>query len=86
MPRLALRPQDLTVAEVLKQAGYHTGLIGKWGLGNQNTTGVPQKKGFDEFLGYLDQVHAHDYYTDHLWRYDPPSQREAGLRRPDGVP
>jgi arylsulfatase A-like enzyme len=75
---LALRPQDLTVAEVLKQAGYHTGLIGKWGLGNPNTTGVPQKKGFDEFLGYLDQVHAHDYYTDYLWRYDPPSNAQPG--------
>lgn len=73
-----LRPQDVTVAEVLKRAGYHTGLIGKWGLGNENTTGVPQKKGFDEFFGYLDQVHAHDYYTDHLWRYDPPTSAKAG--------
>ena len=73
-----LRPQDLTVAEVLKQAGYHTALIGKWGLGNPNTTGVPQKKGFDEFLGYLDQVHAHDYYTDYLWRYDPPTDAKPG--------
>ena len=75
---LALRPQDLTVAEVLKQAGYHTGLIGKWGLGNRDTTGVPQQQGFDEFLGYLDQVHAHDYYTDYLWRYDPPTDAKPG--------
>jgi arylsulfatase A-like enzyme len=75
---LALRPQDLTVAEVLQQAGYRTALIGKWGLGNPNTTGVPQKKGFDEFLGYLDQVHAHDYYTDYLWRYDPPGDTKPG--------
>jgi arylsulfatase A-like enzyme len=65
-----LRPQDVTLAEVLKKGGYHTGLIGKWGLGNENTPGVPEKQGFDEFLGYLDQVHAHDYYTDALWRYD----------------
>ena len=75
---LALRPQDLTVAEVLKQAGYHTGLIGKWGLGNQNTTGVPQKKGFDEFVGYLDQTHAHNYYPDYLWRFDAPSDGNEG--------
>ena len=54
MRGLALRPQDLTVAEVLKQSGYRTALIGKWGLGDRNTTGVPQKQGFDEFLGYLD--------------------------------
>ena len=69
--RVALRPQDVTVAELLKQGGYHTGLVGKWGLGNENTTGMPQDHGFDEFGGYLDQTHAHDYYTDHLWRYDP---------------
>ncbi|MCX6928931.1 MAG: arylsulfatase, partial [Verrucomicrobia bacterium] len=75
---LALRPQDVTVAEVLKQAGYRTGLIGKWGLGDPNTTGLPQRKGFDQFLGYLDQVHAHDYYTDYLWRYDPPSDAKEG--------
>src|SRR5580700_203045 len=41
---VALRPEDLTVAELLQQAGYHTGLVGKWGLGDENTTGVPQKK------------------------------------------
>jgi arylsulfatase A-like enzyme len=66
----ALRPEDLTVAELLKQSGYHTGLIGKWGLGNENSTGMPREKGFDEFAGYLDHLHAHDYYTDHIWRYD----------------
>lgn len=77
--KVALRPQDLTVAEVLKQAGYHTCLVGKWGLGNEQTTGVPQKQGFDEFLGYLDQVHAHDYYTDHIWRYDPPGPAKTGF-------
>src|SRR5437867_2261584 len=66
-----LRPEDITLADVLKKSGYHTGLVGKWGLGNENTTGVPQNKGFDEFVGYLDQAHAHDYYTDHLDRFDP---------------
>ena len=75
---LPLRPQDLTVAELLKGRGYRTGLIGKWGLGNENTTGVPQKKGFDEFVGYLDQVHAHDYYTPYLWRHDPPGSGKPG--------
>lgn len=72
-----LKPEDITVAELLQNAGYHTGLIGKWGLGNEGTTGVPQKKGFNEFLGYLDQTHAHDYYTTHLWRYDPLSHYDA---------
>jgi len=71
--KLALRPQDVTVAEILKTAGYHTGLIGKWGLGNEHTTGVPQAKGFDEFAGFLDQTEAHNYYPDHLWRFDSRS-------------
>src|SRR5579859_7510994 len=65
-----LREEDVTIAELLRKAGYHTGCIGKWGLGNENTTGTPRAKGFDEFAGYLDHVHAHDYYTDHLWRSD----------------
>jgi arylsulfatase A-like enzyme len=68
---LALRPQDVTVAEVLKEAGYHTALVGKWGLGDAGTDGVPQKKGFDEFVGFLNQTKAHDYYPDHIRRFDP---------------
>src|SRR5260370_28980338 len=44
-----LRPEDVTVAEVLKSAGYATGLIGKWGLGEPGTTGIPNRKGFDYF-------------------------------------
>jgi arylsulfatase A-like enzyme len=55
---------------VLKKAGYSTGLVGKWGLGERGSSGVPQNHGFDQFIGYLNQVHAHDYYTDHLDRYD----------------
>jgi arylsulfatase A-like enzyme len=66
----ALRREDVTAAELLQKEGYHTGLIGKWGLGNENSTGMPQEKGFDEVVAYLDHVHAHDYYTDRLWRYD----------------
>ncbi|MDQ3329814.1 MAG: arylsulfatase [Planctomycetota bacterium] len=60
--KLNLRPEDLTVAEVLKDAGYTTGLFGKWGIGHEGSTGVPTKQGFDEFFGYLDQHHAHNYY------------------------
>jgi arylsulfatase A-like enzyme len=63
-----LLPQDRTVAEILKQAGYATSLIGKWGLGEPGTTGTPNKKGFDEFFGYLNQTHAHNYYPEYLWK------------------
>ena len=62
-----LRPDDITVAEILKQAGYSTALIGKWGLGEAGTTGIPNKKGFDLFFGYLNQIRAHNYYPTFLW-------------------
>ena len=65
---MPLRPQDLTVAETLKQGNYVTGGFGKWGLGVEGTTGHPNRKGFDEWFGYLDQTHAHSYYTDHLYK------------------
>jgi len=64
---VSLQETDITVAEVLKKAGYKTGLFGKWGLGEQGTVGVPNKKGFDEFFGYLHQLHAQFYYPDFLW-------------------
>ncbi len=66
--RISLEPTDVTVAEVLKKAGYTTGLIGKWGLGEPGTQGIPNKKGFDYFFGYLNQNHAHFYYPEYLWR------------------
>jgi len=65
---LPLLPEDVTVAEILKQAGYKTGLIGKWGLGEDGSTGIPNKQGFDEFFGYLNQVRAHNYYPEYMWR------------------
>lgn len=66
--RIPLRPEDVTVAELMKQAGYTTGIIGKWGLGEPDTTGVPNRKGFDYWFGYLNQQHAHNYYPEYLWR------------------
>lgn len=65
---LELRPQDTTIAEVLKAAGYHTALIGKWGLGMNGTTGEPNKKGFDYSYGFLNQAHAHNQFPDYLFR------------------
>lgn len=68
--RQTLRTEDLTVAELLKSAGYKTGLYGKWGLGDDTpgNTGLPNDQGFDEFYGYLNQRHAHNYYPEWLWR------------------
>lgn len=64
----SLREEDITVAEVMQSAGYSTALIGKWGLGELDHPGHPLKQGFDDFFGYLNQVHAHNYYPEFLWR------------------
>lgn len=66
--RVPLRDEDITVAEVLHTAGYATGVIGKWGLGEPDTVGIPNRQGFDFWFGYLNQRHAHNYYPDYLWR------------------
>lgn len=93
----ALREQDVTVAKVLKQAGYRTALVGKWGLGDIGAaeSGLPGKQGFDEFFGYLNQSHAHNHYPDFLWRNEqketlpntivPVGNVGAGYPKPDGA-
>ncbi|HUT30384.1 MAG TPA: arylsulfatase [Sedimentisphaerales bacterium] len=66
--RILMEPEDVTVAEVLKGAGYVTGIIGKWGVGHPPPPGDPERNGFDYFFGYLNMVHAHNYYPEFLWR------------------
>ena len=68
MTRQSLRDIDLTVAEKLKDANYATALIGKWGLGEVGQEGHPLNQGFDYLYGYLNQVHAHNFYPEFLWR------------------
>lgn len=61
-----LQPEDATLAETLAPAGYTSGVFGKWALGLENTTGAPHRRGFDAFLGYIDQSEAHQYYVTQL--------------------
>jgi uncharacterized sulfatase len=70
LPGATLQADDITVAEVLQGAGYTTGLIGKWGLGEatKNQQGLPRRQGFEHFYGYLRHGDAHNYYPDFLWR------------------
>jgi len=65
-----LRADEVTVARVLRDGGYATGLIGKWGLGESDSVGAPWKQGFDTFFGFINQTHAHNHYPDFLWRND----------------
>jgi len=74
-PNTPLRREDITVAEMLKRAGYTNIFLGKWGLGGEDDDGnpinvhaIPNNKGFDYAYGYLSQKEAHDYYPNWLWR------------------
>ncbi len=77
-----LREEDLTLAEVVRGAGYATGLFGKWGLGDSPSAepGLPRRQGFDAFFGYLNQQHAHNFFPTFLWR------NEARVALPNEVP
>lgn len=66
-PEVPLRPDDVTVGEVLKMAGSRTAQYGKWGVGGPVTLGRPNCQGFDDFFGYLSQWHAHNHFPEHLW-------------------
>lgn len=65
-----LLDSDITIAEVLKDAGYNTAFTGKWGIGLPGTEGVPYKQGFDYAFGYYDQTRAHTYIPYFLWEND----------------
>jgi len=62
------KPEDVTVAELLHEAGYATGGVGKWAMGRPGSGGEPNRHGFDFWFGYLDQSEAHNYYPTHLYR------------------
>jgi arylsulfatase len=56
------------IPQQMKDAGYATGMVGKWGLGAPHTEAIPTKMGFDFFYGYNCQRQAHTYYPLHLYR------------------
>jgi len=78
-----LTPDDVTVAKLLHDAGYATAAFGKWGLGDEGTTGIPNRQGFDRWFGFLDQVHAHNYYPEYLWentvKFPLPNKADKGV-------
>lgn len=66
--QMPLSASTVTFANYLQQNGYATAAFGKWGLGFNQNSGDPNKKGFDLFYGYNDQSLAHDYYPPSLWK------------------
>jgi len=62
-----INDNDITIAEVLKQADYSTAIIGKWGLAENLSDGKPLNQGFDFFYGFNQHSPAHHYYPDSIW-------------------
>jgi len=76
IPKASLAAGDISFPQLLHPT-YNTGLVGKWGLGDEGSPGLPNLKGFIFFGGYLNQTRAHDYYAPYLDRFDT----SEGLRR-----
>ncbi|MER5809467.1 sulfatase-like hydrolase/transferase [Streptomyces sp. NPDC002033] len=83
----ALRDGDTTVAEVLRARGYRTGLFGKWGFGPEaaDQPSHPAARGFEEFYGYIDHGHAHEYRPAYLWHNDVKEPLAAGTYAPEAI-
>lgn len=86
---IPLRAEDVTIAEVLRPAGYISGGFGKWGVGDLDTDGVPERHGFARFFGYYHQLHAHQFYPEELidtGRKVPlPNKGFYDVKRPEGA-
>jgi arylsulfatase A-like enzyme len=84
--QLPIPDETITVAEKMKEAGYATALVGKWGLGYPMSEGDPLNQGFDFFAGYNCQRHAHSHYPGWMWRnhekvqLGPPGKAETEER------
>lgn len=68
--QLPLPASEVTVARALKDAGYATAIVGKWGLGPMESEGSPLRQGFDRFFGYNCQRQAHNFYPAYLYDND----------------
>lgn len=67
-------PDHILLPEIMKDNGYATGMFGKWAGGYEGSCSTPEKRGIDEFYGYICQFQAHLYYPNFLNRYS----RSAG--------
>ena len=83
--KFLFKPKDVTVARLLKKAGYATGGVGKWAMGGPDTQSAPTRAGFDFWYGYLDQTNAHNFYPEFLYR-NLEKVTQKGRTRPWPVP
>lgn len=62
-------PDHIILPEIMKDNGYTTGMFGKWAGGYEGSVSTPDKRGIDEYYGYICQFQAHLYYPNFLNRY-----------------
>ena len=62
-------PRHVILPEIMKDNGYRTGMFGKWAGGYEGSVSTPDKRGVDEFFGYICQFQAHLYYPNFLNEY-----------------
>ena len=62
-------PDHVILPEIMKDNGYTTGIFGKWAGGYEGSCSTPDKRGIDEYYGYICQFQAHLYYPNFLNRY-----------------
>lgn len=73
-------PGHVVLPEIFRDRGYTTGMFGKWAGGYEGSVSVPEKRGVDEFFGYICQFQAHLYYPNFLNRYSRESGDTATVR------
>ena len=73
-------PDHVIIPEIMKANGYRTGMFGKWAGGYEGSESTPDKRGVDEFYGYICQFQAHLYYPNFLNRYRPELGDTAVVR------
>lgn len=73
-------PEHIILPEIMKDNGYTTALFGKWAGGYEGSVSTPDKRGIDEFYGYVCQFQAHLYYPNFLNRYSPSRGDTATTR------
>ena len=62
-------PEHVILPEIMKDQGYTTGMFGKWAGGYEGSVSTPDKRGIDEYYGFICQFQAHLYYPNFLNRY-----------------
>jgi arylsulfatase A len=83
--RVALKPSDITIAQRLRDQGYATGMVGKWGLGEPETAAAPWRRGWEFFYGFVNQAHAHNQYPEFLYRDAVTEPQAENFGHKEGV-